>query len=632
MPWVRILIGSFSVCTLFLILDLLGPGKKKYTFPMYVSSLVVTILFNTWLIWGSTPALNGPFWGMTWLFASLLCGSVVALAWWFVTEESEKDRWGSKTQISAGNWLVPAGGWTVTVLALSIIGYLGTHVPIGFAFPGIPIITSNTAAKNLAAMGNIEKVSYTIYPETDTDHLNLLPPEVALDKVGQNWTRGGTRFASLFHPGPLVIQDIHGTLQYVIEPRFNNRWAYEQVNEAAPVLFTINAEDPQAEPIAHGDYQMKYLTQIPARRLIGNWETIPTDREVTRYLYFNGFSEYHLVDPTLELDDNLQPYITVALMKPTYNYSAFRLEGMVTINAQTGEITRYEPNEVSQKAPWIDRVRPDDLIKQYVEWWCLYSDAPHWNPSQQNTCKIANEPTVVYTDADHPAWQIFIEARKKESAGSSMGVILCSTKHDDCKYYEFLGLPVGSRLDDKFEGESSKDITGGAQYDVRNIELHKIHGQPTFIGQYIKPEGSIDEAREGTLAGIVLAPATEFQTADISFGETREVAFNAYYRYLARGGGSAAAPTEERVEQTLEGIIFEVVPRGSEYWVFLQGVPNRVFVAEASVEHGFNLIPLSRLGDRVIVYFGETGDNVAYLNRFENPDALQRWQSTPVPK
>lgn len=631
MPWGRIIIGSFLVCTFFMVASLVGTRKKAIDWPMYLGSLLVTFLFNTLLIWFFTPPINGPFFGMVWLFWSLLLGTAVAVGYGTVTEG--KDRWGS-VQVP-GNWAPTVAGLLVVVIASISLLYMTSQVPMGLIIGKIPIVTNEVAAKNLAALGNVREVEYTVYPETDTDHLNLLPSEVALDKVVQNWSRGGKDFPTLYRPGDLVIQEVQGTLQYVAETLHNNRWGYEQTNGGAPSLVIINAEDPNAEPKILTGYEIRYFTKVPSGLLL-TMELIPPDKEVRRYLYFSGFAEYDLVDPTLELDDNLRPFITVALMKPTYNFGAYRLEGFVTVDAQSGEIRRYDPGKVAEEAPWIDRVYPDDLIEQYVDWWCQWGNAPHFNPSGAKTCGIANRPLpVVYTDAQHPAWQVFLESRNPKSAGSSTGVVLCSTKHPSCQFYEFLGLPVGSPLDDKFEGESSRQVTGGGQFDVRNLELHRIHGQPTFIGQYIKPEGEIDKASEGTLAGIVIAPAREFQTADISYGRSREEALGAYYRYLAAGGRSPKAPAEESVGRVVEGKIHQITPQirggNTEYWIYLQGVTNRIFVAEASGERGFHLVPLSQPGDGVTLTFDDTGEMVVYLSQFKNPEAQRRLESTPAP-
>src|ERR1035437_3179856 len=79
-----------------------------------------------------------------------------------------------------------------------------------------------------------------------------------------------------------------------------------------------------------------------------------------RYLYFNGYWNVGLTDYSFEIDDSGIPYWVVTKYKKSIGFDGEDAQGVVIVNAQTGEIKEYS---IENTPAWVDRIQPGEFIE-----------------------------------------------------------------------------------------------------------------------------------------------------------------------------------------------------------------------------------------------------------------------------
>ena len=131
-------------------------------------------------------------------------------------------------------------------------------------------------------------------------------------------------------------------------------------------------------------------------------------------------------------------------MQPTRGYTGDVLRKVLLVNAHTGDITQYDPQNVPT---WVDRVMPADTVNQYLTWWGLYHAAPWFNPSGAGQQQPASSgPQLVYNNADQPVWLVPMTSNAT-SDNSSTGVFLFDTHKNQAVFYTAAaGLGIGDNV------------------------------------------------------------------------------------------------------------------------------------------------------------------------------------------
>ena len=75
--------------------------------------------------------------------------------------------------------------------------------------------------------------------------------------------------------------------------------------------------------------------------------------------YFKGFTDY-----SFEVNDDGQPFWVVTTYKNLVGISLPEADGVLIINATTGDTTRYTLENVPS---WVDRVQPEDYIMTQIQ-------------------------------------------------------------------------------------------------------------------------------------------------------------------------------------------------------------------------------------------------------------------------
>src|SRR5438128_2067605 len=430
----------------------------------------INYLICLFILYFSEPALTGPFWGWQWLLWPLVISSIANLFAFArpalnVLEDASAVSRGQPRASKSNPTQLPASA-SRGAIAAGIFGLVVAAV-IGIVVSGLIVVFTtwfDSNAKALAAIPQVRAESSPKLPPTDQNHIVLVSKSIAIYKGQQVLGSNGQNLGSTYSidPDSYTLQSINHHLYYVGPLSYNNIFA-NLASPTTPGFVVVDAEDPQAVPQLHTESSAA-LAYLPGALL---------NQDLLRHVYLSGYTYGRLVDPTLELDDSFHPYWTISLMQPSRGYTGDVLSEVLIVDAHTGAITKYKPQDVPA---WVDRVLPADTVTDYLTWWGLYHAAPWFNPSGMGQQTPANDPTLLYNNVDQPVWLIPMTSSSTNDQ-SSTGVFLFDTHKNEAHFYPLAGLGIGSNVQSTFQS-TSKNIRG---YSVDSIQLYQLYNTPTWV-------------------------------------------------------------------------------------------------------------------------------------------------------
>lgn len=620
------LIGTLIIMAI-LTIGRLGFGRREKFEARKVSSWFVRyFIFNyvvcLAILYFSEPALTGPFWGWQWLVWPLIfscVGNLFAFARpaMGVLEEaataSQTGRYRSSSSSSSRS--IPAN-YSRGAVAAGIFGLIMAGIVGIVASVLITIFTTwfDVNAKALAAIPQVKIQTSSVLPPTDPTHIVLVSQSVAAYKGQQVLGSTGQNLGSAYNvdPASYTLQSIKHHLYYVAPLAYNNIFA-NLSSPTTPGFVVVDAEDPQAVPQLHtGQNQSDApIAYLPGALL---------NQDLLRHVYLSGYTYGRLLDPTLELDDNFHPYWTISLMQPIRGYVGDTLTEVLIVDAHTGAIQKYKPNDVPS---WVDRVMPSDTVTQYLQWWGLYHAAPWFNPSglgQQKPAIDANGPELLYNNVDQPVWLIPMTS-SAGSDNSSTGVFLFNTHKNEADFYPLTGLGIGDNVTKTFQSTRA-NIRG---YGVASVQLYQIYNVPTWVAIYVQ---STDTGDIFQAVGIV--DARNLNGSNVQFQPSLPQVLQDYQQWLTQLGSNGGVPTGGTT-QTLTGKVLRVssIQTGSNTVYYLQIEGQKViFTANLGLSPK---LPLVQPGDIIKGDYLNSGGTVVNFTSFDDLTINLGNVGTPTP-
>jgi len=240
----------------------------------------------------------------------------------------------------------------------------------GAIFPHALAVSNQADGQQVAQLLKADEQPKAAIPDTDTNHMVIVSPDVATIKAGQ--ALGSSNLNTSFNLGPATEEFVGGQMVYVFQLYFDNSRNKSLQHGIAAGYVMVNAEDPSNEtapviqrfgtdPHTGVNYTMKVCISC------GQGD------ELVRWVYNHGYSSYKLDDPTLEVADTGHPYFSVTLMQLQVGWEHPAPVGMVLVDANDGNIVRYDLNKVPA---WIDRVYSSGEAEDLVNGWGFYRYAP----------------------------------------------------------------------------------------------------------------------------------------------------------------------------------------------------------------------------------------------------------------
>ena len=602
------LIGTLLVMAI-LVIGRLAFGRReafnaRTVFLWFAWYFVINYVLCLLIVYFTKPVLTGPFEGWQWVFTPLVINSVANL---FVLarpapgilEEATTINQGATRSTSSTSGRIPLNAFRGTVAA-GIFGLIVVGV-IGIVISGLIIVFStwfDSNARALASIPNVKVESASVLPPTDPRHIVLVSQNIAAYKGQQILGSDGQNLGSSYSidPNSYTLQSISHHLYYVAPLMYNNLFV-NLASPRTPGFVVVDAEDPQAIPKLYTDHVQigSSLAYLPGALL---------NQDLLRHVYLSGYTYGRLVDPTLELDDNFHPYWTISLMQPTRGFSGDVLSEVLIVDAHTGDIKDYQPQQVPT---WVDRVMPAETVTQYLTWWGLYHATPWFDPSGMGQQTPASDPQLLYNNADQPVWLVPMTSSSAND-NSSTGVVLFDTHKNQGSFYPLAGLGIGSNVHDTIQ--STRANSRG--YTVDSIKLYQIYHTPTWVAIFVQSTNTGDVFQD---VGIV--DARNLSGGNVQFEPTLAAALQDYQQWLTQEANNNNTSTNGII-QTVTGKVVRVssVRQGRDtiYYIQVAG-QSKIFTADLSLSPK---LPLVRPGDIVTGQYLNTRSIVVNFTSFDD--------------
>jgi len=475
---------------------------------------------------------------------------------------------------------------------IGIIGIILLVIGVGNLLV-LPILTSapifySNSYRSL--LGEVKESSFT----ADVEPVNLsqirIVDEETARKLADKKIGEVPALGSEVQLGELSLQKVQNKLYYVapLEHRGIFQWLTNH-SKGSKGYVMVSATNPQDVRLIQSVNGQEVFLKYQMNGFLFDY--------LPRYLYFHGLFNIGVSDFSFEVDDDLNPYWVVTLYKNKVGYHGSDAVGAVTVNAQTGEISRYTIEDVPR---WVDRVQPEEFVYRQIRDWGEYING-FWNSlfAKTGTLKpTGTELHLIYGNDDNVYWYTGITSSGKD--GSSVGFIMVNSRTKEAKWYKVSGAD---------ENGAKKSAEGQVQeksYRSGYPILYNIAGVPTYISPL--------KDKEGLLKAVAFISVENYNLVGV--GPDIESGLRTYQQVLA-SKGNQFIPSQELKPIKLQGKlsrVSQVVKGGESYFYFMLEGDNRIFIGSSNTSPK---VPLAKVGDIVVMTANDTKEAILNISDFK---------------
>lgn len=316
--------------------------------------------------------------------------------------------------------------------------------------------------------------------------------------------------------------------------------------------------------------------------------------------FFTGITDY-----SFEIDDDGNPFWVVTTYRNNWGFSLPEANGILLIDAQTGETKRYALDEIPS---WIDRVQPEDFLIDQIDNKGEYIHGV-FNFSNYEKFRSSNGDIIVYNDG---RCYLFTGITSVGSDESAIGFYMVDMVTKE---------PIMYKMNGATEYAAMKSAEGKVQdlkYNATFPLIINMEGMPTYFMTL--------KDNEGLIKNYAMVSVEDYSTVGV--GATLEEALSDYQVQLKNNGlvlpETPSAEEKETLSGTVMRIAQEVTQQSTVYYLILNEAPNYIF----RIESGINSeLALTQPGDQVSVEFVDHVSGIVTVTSFDN---LQFTQGTVV--
>ena len=317
--------------------------------------------------------------------------------------------------------------------------------------------------------------------------------------------------------------------------------------------------------------------------------------DITRKVRFGPGLMTGITDYSFELDDEGQPYWAISTYKNSRGFSLPEADGIILLNATTGQMDRYGMDEVPE---WVDRVQPEDFVLtqianrgNYVHGIFNFANKDKYRPSEGHN--------IVYNNG---RCYLFTGLTSVGSDDSAIGFIMVDMVTKEPIMYEMSGAT------EEAAQRSAEGRVQDLKYRATFPIILNIDSQPTY---FMTLKDNI-----GLIKQYAFVSVTNYST--VGTGESVSAAMRDYENKLRSDGVTTIGKLGGVVEQ-LEGTILRISGEYSGgntvYKFLLSEKPDILFIAESTAVAE---LALTQPNDKIQVEYSLSSDGTAEVTSFDN--------------
>ena len=411
----------------------------------------------------------------------------------------------------------------------------------------------------------------------DTTQIPIVDQQLALKladkKLGEKPALG-----SQVHLGEPTIQLVKGKLVWAVPLHHSGFFKWLSNLDGTPGYIVVSATD------------MQDVTYVESPKVKLHPDAYLMDKLVRRVRLaagmFTGITDY-----SFELDDAGQPYYVVSTYRYLCGFSLPEVNGVIVVNATTGEMKKYKMDEIPA---WVDRIQPEEFLMQQINNRGHYIHGV-FNFSNFEKFQTSANDIIVYNNGK---CYLFTGITSVGSDDSAIGLVMVDMRTKETIQYKVSGATEGAAM------KSAEGKVQDLRYQATSPILLNIQSQPTYFMTLKDGEGLVKQ----------YAFVSVRSYDQVGVGATVDEARRNYERIIGTGHGK---PTDKQV--TAEGKVIRIAGEydGSQvvYSMILDSRSNLIFriSGEKSAE-----LALTCPGDLVSVTYAETESGVVKAAKFDN--------------
>lgn len=317
--------------------------------------------------------------------------------------------------------------------------------------------------------------------------------------------------------------------------------------------------------------------------------------KIERHAYFNGYATIGLADFNFEIDDAGKPFWVATKYKKEVGFAGDDAQGIVLIDAQTGDIHEYS---IADAPKWVDRIQPISFIIEQLNDWGEYVHG-YWNWSNENKLMITEDLTLVYGEDGRSYWYTGVSSVGKEE--SAVGFVLVDTRTKETTMYNQSGAT-------EYAAQSSAE--GKVQEKGYHASLpvpYTINGIPTYV-MTLKDEGGLVKM----YAMVAIGDYTI-----VGVGNTmRETLMS--FKNVYNMAGNRINPDAKDKRTNLKTVVTRIqsdIKNGNSFYYFTVNSNPKIFIGSSQLS---NELPVTVVGDSINISFDADTEEVIDVSTFDN--------------
>ena len=388
--------------------------------------------------------------------------------------------------------------------------------------------------------------------------------------------------------GDPTIQKVNDKLVWVVPLLHSGFFKWVSNSDGTPGYILVSATNPRDITYVE-NYNIKYQ---PNAFFLDN---------LHRHTRFSGGLFTGLTDYSFEISDEGRPYWVVTTYKNLVGVSLPEADGVIIVDAATGESARYGIDNVPK---WVDRVQPVDFVMTQIGNRGNYINGL-FNFSNKDKFQASEGNAIVYNSGRCYLYTGLTSVGADESATGFMMIDMVTK------------TPYRYQVSGATEYAAQQSAEGKVQnlhYIATFPLITNVDGRPTYFMSLKDDAGLIKQ--------FAFVSVTDYTS--VGTGDTIGGAISNYRSVLKNTSGSSEIGTSDQqqaLQGTIDRISTEINNGNTTYSMILKEQPDKIFTAVADISPE---LALTKEGDTIKISYIKVERTVIDIATFDNLMFMQK--------